>query len=119
MQTRLYEPAKFILRPAFGSNVTAVLVNLGTWNKFTASERKILVDEAAIAEQRWYKQSAQLIADDEKGLIGKGLQVVQMGEAQKAKLKRAWSEGLWELAAQKHKAEVDELRAVAHAKGLD
>ncbi len=119
LESRLYEPAKYLLRPAFGVNVTAVLVNLGTWNKLSAAERKILLDEAVKAEDRWYQVSAGLMTEDEKNLLGKGMQIAQMGEAQKAKLRRTWSDGLWELAAQKHRKDVDELRALARAKGLD
>ena len=116
---RLNEPAKYVLRPGFGFASNPILVNLNTWNRFSAAEKKILYDEAAKAEVQWLKASAQLIAQEEKDLISKGLQVVQMGDAQKAKLKRVWSEGLWELAAQKHKKEVDEVRALARARGLD
>lgn len=119
IDTRYYEPAKFILRPAFGFGTNPVLVHLPTWNKLSAPDRKILLDEAAKAEARWLKDSARLMESDEKALIAKGLTVVQMGEAQRAKLKRAWSDGLWELAAQKHKIEVDEIRAIARSKGLD
>lgn len=118
-ESKLYEPAKFLLRPGFGVNITAVLVHLGTWNKLGAAERTILLEEAARAEASWYQQSARLIADDERTLLAKGLAVTQMGEAQKAKLKRTWSDGMWELAGQKHKKEVDELRALARAKGID
>ena len=37
---------------------------------------------------------------------------------QKAKLQQAWAEGLWEMSAQKSKADVEALRAFAKSKGL-
>ena len=61
---------------------------------------------------------AKLIAEEEKALVAKGMQIVQMGEAQKAKLHAAWSEGLWEMSAPKAKKDIDELRAFAKSKGL-
>lgn len=117
-QTKLYEVSKYVVRPAFGFNCQAVLANLNTWNKLTAAERKILLDEGAKADARWLELSTQLMAEDERSLVANGMQVVHMGEAQKAKLKAAWSEGIWEMAAQKHKKEVEEFRAFARSKGL-
>jgi TRAP-type C4-dicarboxylate transport system substrate-binding protein len=110
--------SKFVLRPAFGFGTNPLLVNLNTWNKLPEADKKILLEEAAKAEERRFKDASRLMVEDKKALIAKGLTVVQMGEAQKAKLKQAWSDGLWELAAQKHKKEVDELRAFAKSKGL-
>ncbi len=61
----------------------------------------------------------KIIADEEKELVAKGLTIVQMNDSSRAKLKQAWSDGLWEIAGQKAKKEVDELRALAKSKGLD
>jgi TRAP-type C4-dicarboxylate transport system substrate-binding protein len=119
VQARFHEPAKFYLRPAFGFGTNPLLVNLATWNKLSEGDRKILLDEAARAEERWFKDSARLIADEEKALTSHGVQRVQMGDAQKAKLQRAWSDGLWQLSAQKFKKEVEEIRALARARGID
>ncbi len=116
---RLNEPARFVLRPAFGFGTYAILANLAAWNKLTPAERKIMLDEAARTEARWLQDSARLIEAEEKTLIAKGLTVVQMGEAQRAQLNRAWSDGLWEVASQKFRKEVDEIRAIAKAKGID
>jgi TRAP-type C4-dicarboxylate transport system substrate-binding protein len=116
---RLYEPAKFVLRPAFGFGTYAILANLAAWNKLPPADQKVMLDEAAKIEAHWLKESARLMDAEEKTLIGKGMTVVQMGEAQRAQLKRAWSDGLWDLASQKFKKDVDEIRAVAKAKGID
>jgi TRAP-type C4-dicarboxylate transport system substrate-binding protein len=119
LRSRLYEPTKFLLRPTFGFITNPVLANLATWNSLSAGDRKILLDEAAKAEENWANATMRIYADEEKELLSRGMKIVQMGEAQKAALQRAHSEGIWELAAQKSKAEVDELRAVARSKGLD
>ncbi len=119
LESRYYEPAKYLLRASFGFSASAVLANLATWNKFSSAEKKIILDEGVKHEDKWLRESAQLIQDEEKTLIAKGMQVVQMGEAQRAKLKRAWSDGLWDNAAQKFKKETEEIRAIARGKGLD
>ena len=116
---KLYEPAKFALRPTFGFGTYAILANLATWNKLSPAEQKIMLDEAKKIEASWLKDSARLVAAEEQTLVSKGLTVVQMGDAQKAKLARAWSDGLWDLASQKFKKDVDELRAIAKSKGID
>jgi TRAP-type transport system periplasmic protein len=119
VQARFHEPAKYFLRPAFGFGTNPTIVNLAAWNRLSAAERKILLDEAAKAEDRWFKDSARLIADEEKALASHGVQRAQMGEAQRAKLQRAWSDGLWQLSAQKFKKDVEEIRSIARAKGID
>ena len=117
--TRFYEVSKYILRPAFGFGTLPILMNLASWNKLTDAEKKILLDEGVKTSERWMTDATKLIADEEKELVQKGLTIVQMNDAAKAKLRSAWSDGLWEIAGQKAKKEVDELRAFAKSKGLD
>jgi TRAP-type C4-dicarboxylate transport system substrate-binding protein len=119
VQGRFHEPARYFLRPAFGFGTFPVFVHLATWNRLSPAERKIILDEAAKAEARWFKDSARLMADEEKALASHGLQRAQIGEAYTAKLQRAWSDGLWQLSAQKFKKEVEEIRGIARAKGID
>lgn len=118
-QTRYYEPAKYILRPTFGFGSNPILANLATWDKMPEADRKIMIDEAAKLETQWFKESARLIEEDEKTLVAKGLTIVTVNEGMRAKVQRAWSDGLWEMAAQKMKKEVEELRAIAKSKGID
>lgn len=119
LRSKLYEPTKFLLRPGFGFIANPVLANLATWNRFSDADRKILLGEAARAEERWENATARIYAEEEKELLSRGMKIVQMGPTQKASLQRTWSEGIWELASQKSKAEVDQLRAIARAKGID
>ena len=115
---RWYEVAKYMLRPGFGFTSSPIMMNLATWKRLSNAEKKILADEARKIELSWPQDAAKLIVEEEKALIAKGMQIVQMGDAQKAKLKAAWSEGLWEMASEKAKADIDELRAFAKSKGL-
>lgn len=119
LRSKLYEPTKFLLRPGFGFIANPVLANLATWNRFTDADRKLMLDEAARAEERWESATARIYAEEEKELVSRGMKVVEMGPVQKASLQKTWSEGLWELASQKAKADVDQLRAIARSKGID
>lgn len=115
---RWYEVAKYLVRPAFGMGATLIFMNLAAWNKLTESEKKVLLEEGRKIEDRWYTESGRLADEEEKALIAKRMMVTQMGEAQKARLERTFSEGLFELASQKAKKDIDELRAFAKSKGL-
>ena len=117
--TRFYEVSKYIVRPAFGFGTLPILMNLAAWNRLPEADKKVLLDEGRKASDHWMLALTKLIADEERELIAKGLTIVQMNDASKAKIKQAWSEGLWEIASQKAKKEVDELRALAKSKGLD
>lgn len=115
---RWYEVAKYMLRPGFGFTTQPIFMNLASWNRLSDAEKKIISDEGRKAEASWPKQSAAMMIEEEKALLGKGMQIVQMGDAQKAKLKDVWAEGLWEMTAQKAPKEIAELRAFAKSKGL-
>ena len=118
VSTRLNEVSKFMLRPAMGISTNPLLVNLAAWNRMPAAEQKIFLEESRKAEDRWTAEVDKLIVDEEKELLAKGLQIVQMGDAAKAKLQAAWSEGLLKLAEPKIGPEVAELRKIMKDKGL-
>jgi TRAP-type C4-dicarboxylate transport system substrate-binding protein len=116
--TRWYEVAKYMLRPGFGVNHYLFLANLAAWNKLSEVERKTMLDEGRKIEDAWYKEYDRMVEEEEKALIGKGMQITQMGEAQKAKLGAAWAEGLWGLAEKKSGKEAQDLRQMLKSKGL-
>lgn len=117
---RWYEVAKYLMRPAFGFTLTPILVNLNTWSRLSEAERKILLDEGRRVEDTWYKESARLADEEEKALFAKGMSLTQMGTAQRAKLKDAWGDGLWEtsLKNEKHRTDLEQLRQFARQKRL-
>lgn len=115
---RWYEVSKFLLRPAFGFNMNPIFMNLAAWNKLSPADQKILVDTGKKYEAIWFKEAGRLAAEEDKALLAKGMQIVEMGPAFKAKAASAWSEGLWELGLTKSKKEVEEMRAIAKSKGL-
>lgn len=115
---RWHEVAKYLVRPAFGFSMYPIFMNLAAWKRLTDGEKKILLEEGVKLDDHGYKEFGRVAAEEEKALLANGMRITYLGDVQKAKLKQAWSNGLWEAAAQKAKKDIDELRAFAKAKGL-
>ena len=115
---RWNEVAKYLLRPAFGIETAPILMNLNTWNRLSETDRQIIMQEARKVEDSFFKDVVRMWAEEEQALLAKGVTVTQMGEAQKAKLQDAWSSGLWTLAAEKKRTEVEALREFARSKKI-
>jgi TRAP-type C4-dicarboxylate transport system substrate-binding protein len=115
---RWNEVAKYALRPGMGINIQPILMNLVAWNKLSEADRQILLQEGRKSEDIYYKAARELWQEEEKGMIASGMSMTQMGEAQKAKLRSTWEDGLFELAAAKNPKDVEELRQFARSKGL-
>ncbi len=115
---RWHEVAKFLLRPSFGTTTQLIFAHKATWDKMPAADRELISKELATLESEYARLYSQVTADEEKELQSKGVTIVQMGDAQKAKLASAWADGLWELSSQKNKAATEQLRKWAVEKGL-
>jgi TRAP-type C4-dicarboxylate transport system substrate-binding protein len=117
---RWYEVAKYMMRPAFGFSVQPILINLRLWNSLGETDRKILLDEGRKVEDSWFKEAGRLAEEEEKELLAKGMSLTQMGAPQRAKLRQAWGDGLWEtsLANEKNRKDVEQLRQFARQKKL-
>lgn len=119
LDNRFNEVSKVLLRPAFGFGTLPIIANLATWNKIEARDQKIIIDEARRASQKWFDMQKGLVANEERELLAKGMSIARMSPQHAAKLQQTFADGNWELAAQKHKKDVDELRAFARSKGLN
>jgi TRAP-type C4-dicarboxylate transport system substrate-binding protein len=115
---RWYEVAKQMLRPSFGVNHYLLLMNLSAWNRLTDSERNILSAEARKIEDNWFKEYDQMVVEEEAELIKRGMQVTEMGAAQKQKLEAAWASAQWDLAEKKNGQEAKDLRELLKKQGL-
>ena len=112
-----YEVAKFVSEPSFGYTHQLFLMNLGTWNKFSDADKKLLLAEGRKMEQVWYAEYDKLAANEIKQLVSRGVTMSKLA-ASKAKLDATWSEGLWGLAIKKSPTEAKALHALAKSKGL-
>lgn len=115
---RWYEVSKFIMRPAFGFVSQPIFMNLAAWNRLSQADKDIILAEARKVEDAYWRESVRMAAEEEKALIGKGMVVTQMGDSQRARLRSAWADGLFEFAATKNQKDVDELRQFARSKKL-
>jgi TRAP-type C4-dicarboxylate transport system substrate-binding protein len=115
---RWYEVAKQMLRPSFGVNHYLLLMNLNAWNRLSDSERNILSAEARKIEDNWFKEYDQMVVEEEAELIKRGMQVTEMGAAQKQKLEAAWASAQWDLAEKKNGQEAKDLRELLKKQGL-
>lgn len=115
---RWNEVAKYLLRPGFGVNYEPIFMNLAAWNELSKEDQQIILDVAHKVEDSWYEEAPSVWKKEQDALIAKGMQVTEMGDEQKAKLRKAWADGLWELAASKNAAATKELHDFARSKGL-
>ena len=114
-----FEVTKYMLRPSVGFNLNPVLMNLNAWNRLTPEEQKILTDTGRKYEEVWYREAGRRMQEEEKTMLGKGMEVVQMGDTKKEKLRETWSEGLWQLGLNSNgRKQVEEMQALAKSKGL-
>jgi hypothetical protein len=70
-------------------------MNLNAWNRLSEEDRNIVRQEARKVEDAFFKEVVRMWGEEEKALLAKGMTVTQMGDAQKAKLAAAWSDGIW------------------------
>lgn len=115
---RWYEVAKYILRPGFGHSTYLFLMNLNAWNKLTDAERNAITAEARKAEATWHREYDRMSREEEAELVKRGMQITEMGAAQKAKLQSAWATAQWEMAERKSGQDAKDVRTILQGKGL-
>jgi TRAP-type mannitol/chloroaromatic compound transport system substrate-binding protein len=115
---RWYEVAKYMLRPSFGLSHYLFLMNLNAWNRLTEAERNIFLAEGRKVEEIWFKEYDRMVQEEEAALIKHGMQITEMGAAQKSKVQAAWAEAQWNLAEKKDGQAAKDLRALLKRQGL-
>jgi len=115
--TRWYEVAKYLARPGFGVAHQIFLMNLDTWNRFSADEKAMMLAEGRKLEDVWYKEFDRMAEEEEKALIARGMTITRLS-ASEAKLNQVWGEGLWDLVVKKNPKEAEQLRKLARSKNL-
>jgi TRAP-type transport system periplasmic protein len=113
-----HEVAKYRLRPTFGYSTEPVWINLDRWKKLSPEEQKILLDAGykAELEMPWIGNDIQ--AKEDEALARLGVQDIQLSEEKAAKIKKAWSDSLWQLAKTCCGEGADGLHELAKKNGL-
>lgn len=116
---RWYEVAKHIMKPTFGIGTQLLFVNEAAWNRFTPAEKAVLEKAIAKMEDTYYVLYKQMVDEEDKLLMGKGMTISEIGAAQKGKIQQAWNQGLWDMSMKKSARDIEGLRKFVAEKGLD
>ena len=59
-----------------------------------------------------------MVQEEEAALIQRGMQITEMGAAQKTKVQAAWAQAQWDLVEKKNGQEAKDLRELLKLQGL-
>jgi TRAP-type transport system periplasmic protein len=118
MAMRWHEVAKYMLRPGFGLSHYLMLMNLDSWNRLSDDQRKTMAEQGRKMEDTWFREYDRMVQDEEAALIQRGMQITEMGPAQKAKVEGAWAQAQWDLAEKKSGKDAKDLRELLKRQGL-
>jgi TRAP-type transport system periplasmic protein len=118
MAMRWHEVAKYMLRPGFGLSHYLMLMNLDAWNRLSDDQRKTMAEQGRRMEDTWFREYDRMVQDEEAALIQRGMQITEMGPAQKTKVEGAWAQAQWDLAEKKSGKDAKELRELLKRQGL-
>ena len=118
MAMRWYEVAKYMLRPGFGLSHYLMLMNLDAWNRLSDDQRRILAEQGRRMEDTWFREYDRMVQEEEAALVQRGMQITEMGPAQKAKVEGAWAQAQWDLAEKKSGKDAKDLRDLLKRQGL-
>jgi TRAP-type mannitol/chloroaromatic compound transport system substrate-binding protein len=115
---RWYEVAKYLLRPGFGLSHYMFLMNLDAWNRLSDAERNIFLAEGRKVEDIWFKEFDRMVDEEQAALLQRGMQITELGAAQKEKLQATWAQGQWDLAEKKSGQDAKDLRELLRRQNL-
>jgi TRAP-type transport system periplasmic protein len=118
MAMRWYEVAKYMLRPGFGLSHYLMLMNLDAWKRLSDDQRKALQEAGRQMEDTWFREYDRMVQEEEGALMQRGMQITEMGPAQKAKVEGAWAQAQWDLAEKKSGKDAKDLRELLKRQGL-
>ena len=118
MAMRWHEVAKYMLRPGFGLSHYLMLMNLDAWNRLSDDQRKTMAEQGRKMEDTWFREYDRMVQDEEAALIQRGMQITEMGPAQRTKVEGAWAQAQWDLAEKKSGKDAKDLRELLKRQGL-
>jgi TRAP-type C4-dicarboxylate transport system substrate-binding protein len=118
LSAKLYEVAKYAVRPTFGSGNNPVFINVDRWNKLTKEEQGIIADGGKRLEFEMPWVGEGIYQREEAGLKKLGMNYVQLTPEKAAHVQRSWNESIWALAKECCGDGVDGLRDLALKNGM-
>lgn len=117
--TKHYEVAKYRTEPTFGQLVSYIAINLDTWNSLSETEKAAVTAASIQTEKDTIAIGNESAAKDMETLSNAGVTVAKLSDANYAKVRQAYYDGVWKLAADCCGEELaKDLRAKAAAAGL-
>jgi TRAP-type C4-dicarboxylate transport system substrate-binding protein len=93
-----YEVAKFRVRPSVGVATLPIFMNLRKFQSLSPKMQELLLEEGQKLEIETLRVGDELQAKEDTELDRLGMKILQLSEANGSKLKKAWSDSMWELA---------------------
>ncbi len=112
-----YEVNRYLMRPTFGVTSHLLLMNLDTWQNLPLDLQRLLLDQGAKLEQKAVTRFKKVAAGEMNDLNVTGMQITSLCHKGARRVKREWTEGIWQLAMEKSPDEVRALRALAEKAG--
>lgn len=110
---KVHEVAKYYTNPTFGQVGTMIFFNARTWASLSPQQQDVILEAGRQAEENAARLFDELGNTELEALRAAGLEETPFSEKNAQQLERLWAEGVWEVAEQISKADVQKVRAVA------
>lgn len=113
-----HEVAGYLARPTFGQSGLAIFMNLNTWKGLTPELQKVFAQAGSDLELRTMKRFDEMMAEEEKKLLGLGMKITKFSDKEAKELDRLWSQGVLKVGADKSPDDVKAMVETAQKGGM-
>ena len=92
LDNKMYEVAKYQVRPMFGEAVYPILVNLNSWNRLPKNLQDLIVQTVIDLEIKTHEEMRLIFQKNEKALKDHGMMICQLPPKEAEKFADAWVE---------------------------
>ena len=115
---KIYEVAKYLVRPKFGYISLAILMNADKYNSLTKQQQEWIQSAAIKSEKDAWVFFKKKHEEEVKELQSLGMEIVQMPEADAVRIDKLMSDTMWAVAEKKSGEPVANLKKLALEKGM-
>ena len=113
-----YEVAKYKVRPTFGTSTLPILMNMNSYKKLSKEEQNILLLAGQMTEMEMPWIGDRMQAEEDAKLEKLGVKITRIPDAKVEEMRKAFSDGIWELGEKCCGSAAKEMRAMAVKAGL-
>jgi TRAP-type C4-dicarboxylate transport system substrate-binding protein len=114
---KIHEVAKYLIRPTFAYVSFSIFMNKARFDRLTPDQQEYVIAAAIKSETDGKNIFRQKQIEEEKFLISKGMQIVELPPSEAKQLNETFAEVVWDL-AEKKTSEVIGLHKLADENGL-